>query len=143
MAVDTNGTVFLANYNDGLRVYTYNGSSFTNITHIDEGGDAMGVAIGSNETIFLANGSYGLRAYTYSGQTGIPIILPPTGIENRLSDVPDEFAILQNYPNPFNPSTTIVYYLKKSSRVSVKIYNLLGREILQRIVLAKLALHLV
>ena len=35
----------------------------------------------------------------------------------------------QNYPNPFNPSTTIFYSLKKSAQVSLKIYDLLGREV--------------
>ncbi len=35
----------------------------------------------------------------------------------------------QNYPNPFNPSTTFIFYLKNSAYASLKIYNLLGKEI--------------
>jgi hypothetical protein len=40
-----------------------------------------------------------------------------------------EYTLFQNYPNPFNPVTAIQLNLPKSSFVSVKIYDLLGREI--------------
>ncbi len=39
------------------------------------------------------------------------------------------FNLFQNYPNPFNPSTTIKYVLPKNSYVTLKIYDMLGREI--------------
>lgn len=38
--------------------------------------------------------------------------------------------LLDNYPNPFNPSTKISYSLKTEGRVSLKIYNTLGEEII-------------
>ena len=62
MAVGSDGTVFLANYNDGLRAYSYDGTSFTNTAHINDGGKALGVAVASNGAVFLANGDDGLRA---------------------------------------------------------------------------------
>jgi len=49
--------------------------------------------------------------------------------EVKLSPVPKEYALSQNYPNPFNPSTTIQFQLPKGSYVSLKIYDLTGREI--------------
>ncbi|MFH0989297.1 MAG: right-handed parallel beta-helix repeat-containing protein [bacterium] len=43
--------------------------------------------------------------------------------------VPVEFGLQQNYPNPFNPTTTINYQLPASSRVTVKIFDVLGQQI--------------
>ncbi|MBC8376697.1 MAG: T9SS type A sorting domain-containing protein [FCB group bacterium] len=43
---------------------------------------------------------------------------------------PETYVLRQNYPNPFNPKTTISYDLKQASRVSMKIYDVLGREII-------------
>jgi hypothetical protein len=42
---------------------------------------------------------------------------------------PKAFALEQNFPNPFNPTTTIYYQLPTDSRVSIVVYDLLGREV--------------
>jgi len=44
---------------------------------------------------------------------------------------PDDFTIQQNYPNPFNPSTTIPFDLSVDSRISIMIYNMAGKRVLQ------------
>jgi hypothetical protein len=44
-------------------------------------------------------------------------------------NVPAEFSIQQNYPNPFNPTTTIMYAVPVLSRVTIKIFNVLGQEV--------------
>lgn len=50
-----------------------------------------------------------------------------TSIENV--DNPQSFGLFQNYPNPFNSSTIIPYTLKQQAFVTLKIYDVLGREI--------------
>jgi len=44
-------------------------------------------------------------------------------------NAPANFALKQNYPNPFNPETTITYLLPASGFVTLKIYDVLGREV--------------
>ncbi len=53
--------------------------------------------------------------------------LPNNVIEN--DKLPIEFSLEQNYPNPFNPETTIGYQLSVVYHVSLKVYDVLGREI--------------
>ena len=45
------------------------------------------------------------------------------------SGIPQNFQLFQNYPNPFNPSTKIKYDLPKEGIVSLRVYNILGKEV--------------
>jgi len=53
-----------------------------------------------------------------------------TGIEERSDKIlKKSFNLMQNYPNPFNPSTKIQYQIPKSGLVSLKVYDILGKEV--------------
>lgn len=52
-----------------------------------------------------------------------------TSAEVEFSKIPEELILFQNYPNPFNPETAISYQLSDYSYVSLKVYDILGKEI--------------
>ena len=47
----------------------------------------------------------------------------------KLVNIPNEYAIGQNFPNPFNPQTVISYQLPENGHVTLKIYDVLGKEV--------------
>ena len=74
---------------------------------------------------------YRIKAYKgtaesyYSNEFSITITV--SGIHD--AQIPTEYSISQNTPNPFNPTTKIEFALPKTSRTTVTVYDLLGREI--------------
>ena len=79
-----------------------------------------------NDLILLAPGEF----HIYST---VKLPTPEDGILSDVERVNDEVAktyqLIQNYPNPFNPSTTIGYSILNPDKVSIKIYDVLGREV--------------
>ena len=67
---------------------------------------------------YLLNGSATLNKGTESLSNG-----------NNDNERPKEFALYNNYPNPFNPTTTIEYSIKQDGLVSLKVYDVLGNEV--------------
>jgi len=53
----------------------------------------------------------------------------PTGIIASYSGVVKEYELFQNYPNPFNPTTTIKFVIVKTENVTLKVYDMLGKEV--------------
>ncbi len=56
-----------------------------------------------------------------------PPASPGGSIDAAPNHLPDDYALDQAYPNPFNPATTIQYRLPADSRVSLKVYDVLGQ----------------
>ncbi|MFH1279537.1 MAG: T9SS type A sorting domain-containing protein [Candidatus Eisenbacteria bacterium] len=74
---------------------------------------------------FAAGGEYDARIGFWYLLT--PTI--PTGVEEYEDAPPAVFRLEKNRPNPFNPTTTIPFSIAKEGRVSLKVYDLSGREV--------------
>jgi len=68
--------------------------------------------------------SYELKQIDFNGNFGFFVMSGITEI-----GVPKKFEASQNYPNPFNPSTTIDYSIPQNAYVTLKIYDMSGKEI--------------
>ena len=53
-------------------------------------------------------------------------------VEAITNNKPLEYGLEQNYPNPFNPSTTITYTMKKAGVATLKVYDMLGRLVIEQ-----------
>lgn len=78
--------------------------------------------------------SYGLitRVITLKGCKINGVVYGDTntvGINKIGFGIPSNFSLFQNYPNPFNPSTNIRYQISNSKFVSLKVFDILGKEI--------------
>lgn len=81
-----------------------------------------------NENIADANHTFILK------NSAVPIVLSNTfgsltGVEKYNNLTPQKYSLEQNYPNPFNPSTVIKYSVPQRSMVSLRIYDITGREV--------------
>jgi len=86
------------------------------------------VFAGASVNTMAANKKY-LFAGTQSGAWRIPITDVITSVNDNRSHLPTKYALYQNFPNPFNPSTVISYQMSVNSHVTLKVYDVLGREI--------------
>jgi len=80
-------------------------------------------------TSAIFNGLWTSLSYPtdWSFTNPVPCII--IGINNLATEIPSEYKLSQNYPNPFNPMTSIKFSMPKSGFVSLKIYDVLGREV--------------
>jgi hypothetical protein len=113
------GTNIFAGTNRGVFVSTNSGLNWTDVNSGLVNLNVQSLAIG---------GGY-LFAGTGGGVWRRPLSDFPLGVEDNYGHLPSAFRLFQNYPNPFNPSTTISYQLSVVSRVSLKVYDVLGREV--------------
>ncbi len=53
----------------------------------------------------------------------------PLGVNDGIAELPEQFSLSQNYPNPFNPATNFEFRIADRGFVSLKVYDILGKEI--------------
>jgi hypothetical protein len=113
--------VYLSTFSDSLTVNISvdGGITFTNI--FEKGGYGLATAL-STTLPFTPYSSSQWKTFKYALSQVIPL-------EGPQSIIPKEFELGQNYPNPFNPSTTISYKIPKDVFVSIKVYDVSGREV--------------
>ncbi len=118
----TGGTNLFAGTSMGVFLSTNNGTSWTAVnTGLIEPMDKNIIALAvSGTNLFAATGLFVWRR---------PLSEMITLVDNPSKDLPTHFSLNQNYPNPFNPSTTISFTLPSRSFVTLKIFDLLGREV--------------
>jgi hypothetical protein len=95
-------------------------ASFTSYTTTDKRHCEAGPAIGPEGLILIPPSSVTTLVGSFKTQSAA---------EEGHGNVPGRFALYQNYPNPFNPETFIEFEIPKTGFVTIKIYNILGREV--------------
>jgi photosystem II stability/assembly factor-like uncharacterized protein len=115
-----NGTNLYTATDEGIFLSTNKGGNWINIspeTQVGPHGDAITLAV-YDSYLFAVSYSFWRR----------PLSEIITGI-NQKNKLPTSFSLQQNFPNPFNPTTTINYSIPKSCFISIKVYDILGREV--------------
>ena len=99
--------------------------------------DSLYLLNGTNQEITATSLSHVSTASGYQSVVDLPPLSVvalkyasrTTAIGGSRSAFPNSFNLTQNYPNPFNPSTTIHFSLPQRSHVTLKIFDVLGREV--------------
>ncbi|MCX7832613.1 MAG: T9SS type A sorting domain-containing protein [Ignavibacteria bacterium] len=115
----TSSSIYLRQYNNGSMptafvLSTNMGFSFTPVR--------AGYRYSTDSCFTLGHGVGGVGVYAYMGCSGSLVNIGK-------NEIPVEFKLSQNYPNPFNPTTKISFTIPTSAFVSLKVYDILGKEV--------------
>ena len=116
-----NSNIYVVSGDSGRVLFNYSfGTPTTNTVEQVAGIKSLD---GNSSSEFLGGSRTG-RLICFSGGPNGTV-----GINNISSIVPDKYSLSQNYPNPFNPTTNLEFGIAELGKVTLKIYDGLGREI--------------
>jgi hypothetical protein len=117
--VGDNGTI-IRSVDNGMTWTPVESNTQNSIMSVNFANTNKGIAVGESSTTLYTND--GGQSWSTQNNLRKNMVTPViTGKKN--------FSLNQNYPNPFNPSTTINYNLPVDSKVSLKVYDLIGKEV--------------
>jgi hypothetical protein len=110
----------------------FNNSSYTTNTSVNAS-TASGKNVHQHQDLSSGDGCTQITSpgtsYTQRPNISLWLGTGPSGITGNGTNLPDKFELSQNYPNPFNPVTKINYAIPEQSVVTVKVFDMLGREV--------------
>jgi hypothetical protein len=110
----------------------FNNSSYTSNSTVN-GAAATGRNVHQHSDLSSGDGCTAITTpgTTYTQLPNIQLVMNPgpTGIEQKGNEIPTKYELAQNYPNPFNPTTKINFAIPKQGMVTLKVYDVLGREV--------------
>ncbi|KAA3610328.1 MAG: T9SS C-terminal target domain-containing protein [Calditrichaeota bacterium] len=121
---------------DGSRYATYKSILVYSVTNDEWALDSLEI---SSKRHWMATAEYEGGLYVLGGIDStdksvniVEEIVPQgtaVGLEEMQSKKPDKFQLFQNYPNPFNPQTTIEFNISQPGFVSLRVFDMIGREV--------------
>jgi hypothetical protein len=111
----------------------YNNSTYTGNSYV-YASETTGKNVHQHSDLTSGDGCYDIATpgNTYTQRPNIRIFCPPGIIINtgqKENTIPDDYSLSQNFPNPFNPTTKINFAIPKQGMVTLKVYDVLGREV--------------